>query len=294
MVAPTSDAQQMMTRRRLRLPAWVEKVVYFAMLSGFTVLFMAPFLWLVSASLKTRSEVFNSELIPNPIAWENYINVWDAAPVLEWVKNSVVVGFLAALAVTLSCAAIAFGFSYFRFPGRDKLFNLVLATMMLPGVVTMIPVYLVWNSLGQINSHVPLWGGNLFGSAFYIFLIRQFYLTLPRELFEAARVDGASYFQIWRHVALPLTRTALIVVFIFEFKASWTDLVKPLIYLFDTTLFTLPRGLKALLDMFGQGGEMQWEIILAASVVVTLPMIVIFFLGQRYFMEGISTSGLKG
>ncbi len=271
-----------------------EKVMYYLLLTGCTIMFLAPFLWLVSASLKTRSEVFNNELIPDPVNWVNYVNVWNAAPVLAWVKNSVIVGFLAAVAVTLSCASIAFGFSFFRFPGRDKLFGLVLATMMLPGVVTMIPVFLVWDALGQVNSLTPLWAGNLFGSAFYIFLIRQFYLSLPRELFEAARVDGANYFQIWRLIALPLTRTALIVVFIFEFKASWTDLVKPLIYLYNTALFTLPRGLKALLDQFGQGGEMQWEIILAASVIVTLPMIVIFFLGQRYFMEGIATTGLKG
>ncbi|MBN2472444.1 MAG: carbohydrate ABC transporter permease [Anaerolineae bacterium] len=271
-----------------------EKIIYYALLVGCTILFLAPFLWLVSASLKTRSQVFNNALIPDPVNWVNYVNVWNAAPVLSWLRNSVVVGFLAAVAVTLSCASIAFGFSFFRFPGRDKLFALVLATMMLPGVVTMIPVFLVWDALGQVNTLTPLWAGNLFGSAFYIFLIRQFYLSLPRELFEAARVDGANYFQIWRLIALPLTRTALIVVFIFEFKASWTDLVKPLIYLYNTALFTLPRGLKALLDQFGQGGEMQWEIILAASVIVTLPMIVIFFLGQRYFMEGIATSGLKG
>ena len=272
----------------------VERAIFLTLLIGFTILFMAPFVWLVSASLKVRSEVFNSEWIPDPIAWENYVNVWDAAPVLTWLTNSLVVGFLAAVAVTISCAMIAFGFSYFRFPGRDKLFGLVLATMMLPGVVTMIPVFLIWNNLGMVNTHVPLWAGNIFGSAFYIFLIRQFYLSLPRELFEAGRVDGASYFQIWRHIALPLTRTALIVVFIFEFKASWTDLIKPLIYLYNTNLYTLPRGLKALLDQFGQGGEMQWEIVLAASVIVTLPMIIIFFLGQRYFMEGIATTGMKG
>ncbi|MCZ7544204.1 MAG: carbohydrate ABC transporter permease [Anaerolineae bacterium] len=272
----------------------IERAVFIALLIGCTILFFAPFVWLVSASLKVRAEVFNNELIPDPVAWENYVNVWQAAPVLAWLKNSVVVGFLAAIAVTASCAAIAFGFSYFRFPGRDALFGFVLATMMLPGAVTMVPVFLIWNGLGMVNTQVPLWAGNLFGSAFYIFLIRQFYLSLPRELFEAARVDGATFFQIWRHIALPLTRTALIVVFIFEFKASWTDLIKPLIYLYDNRLFTLPRGLKALLDQFGQGGEMQWEIVLAASVIVTVPMIVIFFLGQRYFMEGIATSGLKG
>lgn len=245
-------------------------------------------------SVKVRAEVFNSEWIPDPIAWENYVRVWQVAPVLTWLKNSVVVSFLAAITVTISCSLIAFGFSYFRFRGRDTLFGLVLATMMLPGVVTMIPVFLIWQRLGFLNTQVPLWANNLFGSAFYIFLIRQFYLSLPRELFEAARVDGASYFQMWQKVALPLTRTALIVVFVFEFKASWTDLLKPLIYLRDSALYTLPRGLKAILDQFGQGGEMQWEIVLAASVIITVPMLVIFFIGQRYFMDGIATTGLKG
>jgi multiple sugar transport system permease protein len=270
------------------------RILFMLLLIGFTVLFLAPFVWLVIASLKTRSEVFNSEWLPDPVAWENYINVWRAAPVLAWLKNSLLVAILAALSVTISCSAIAFGFSFFRFPGRDKLFGLVLATMMLPGAVTMIPVYLVWHRLGLVNTLYPLWAGNIFGSAFYIFLIRQFYLSLPREMFEAARVDGATYFQLWQHLALPLTRTALLVVFIFEFKASWTDLMKPLIYLYDPKLYTLPRGLKAILDQFGQGGEMQWEIVLAASVIVTIPMIIIFFIGQRYFMDGIATTGLKG
>ena len=274
-------------------PPRVRQILFIVLLLGCTVIFMAPFLWLVSASLKVRADVFNSDILPDPIAWENYIRVWQTTNMLTWLKNSVIVGLLASGAVTISSASIAFGFSYFKFRGRDTLFGLVLATMMLPGAVTMIPVFLVWNSLGLVNTLAPLWAGNLFGSAFYIFLLRQFYLGLPRELFEAARVDGASYFQLWRFVALPLTRTALIVVFIFEFKASWTDLLKPLIYLQNSALYTLPRGLKAVLDQFGQGGEMEWEIVLAASVIVTIPMIVMFFMGQRYFMEGIATSGLK-
>lgn len=282
--------------RNLLSDPWklIRRILFIIVLIGFTILFLTPFLWLVVASLKTRAEVFNSEWIPDPIAWENYIRVWDAAPVFKWFQNSLLVAVLAALSVTISSGMIAFGFAFFRFLGRDKLFGLVLATMMLPGVVTMIPVFLVWDALGLVNTHVPLWGSNLFGSAFYIFLMRQFYLSLPREIFEAARVDGASYFQMWRYIALPLTRTALIVVFIFEFKASWTDLMKPLIYLYNSDLFTLPRGLKAILDQFGQGGEMQWEIVLAASVIVTIPIIIIFFIGQRYFMDGIATTGLKG
>lgn len=282
-------------RMRLsRLSLRVRRILFIVLLLGCTALFLAPFLWLLSASLKVRADVFNSDVIPNPIAWENYVLVWQKTTMLTWFKNSILVGVLAAGTVTLSSASVAFGFSYFKFRGRDTLFGLVLATMMLPGVVTMIPVFLVWNALGLVNTQIPLWAGNLFGSAFYIFLLRQFYLGLPRELFEAARVDGASYFQLWRFVALPLTRTALIVVFIFEFKASWTDLLKPLIYLQNPALYTLPRGLKAVLDQFGQGGEMQWEVVMAASVIITIPMIVIFFLGQRYFMEGIATTGLKG
>jgi multiple sugar transport system permease protein len=270
------------------------KVIYILILLFVTALFILPFLWLISASLKVRSEVFNFEWIPNPVAWINYATVWEAVPLLTWAKNSVLVGFLAAIAVVISCSLVAFGFSYFRFPGRDFLFGLVLGTMMLPGAVTLIPVYMIWDKLGQVNSLTPLWAQNLFGSAFYIFLMRQFFLSLPRELFEAARVDGASYLQMWYKIALPLTRTAMIVVFIFEFKASWAELQKSLIYLQNNLLFTLPRGLKAILDRFGQGGEMQWEIVLAASVIITIPMVVLFFMGQRYFMEGISTTGRKG
>ena len=270
------------------------RVVFFVLLLGCTVLFLAPLFWLVSASLKTRAEVFSSSWLPNPVAWENYVRIWDAAPILTWLKNSLLVGFLAAVSVTLSSAMVAFGFANFRFRGRDALFGLVLATMMLPGAVTMIPTFLIWDRLSAVNTLVPLWAGNLFGSAFYIFLLRQFYLSLPRELFEAARIDGASFFQAWWRVALPLTRSALIVVFIFEFKASWTDLIKPLIYLYDNALFTMPRGVKALVDRFGQGGEMQWELVMAATVILTVPMVIIFLLGQRYFVQGIATTGSKG
>ncbi len=289
----TEESRAVETRGR-RVGRLVGRGVFLALLSACTVVFLAPFVWLVSASLKSRSEVFNSEWIPDPVMWSNYVNVWRAAPVFSWLQNSVIVGLVGALAVTVSSAAVAFGFSYFRFRGRDALFGLVLATMMLPGAVTMIPVYLIWNRLGMVNTLVPLWAGNLFGSAFYIFLLRQFYLGLPRDLFDAARIDGANYFQMWWRVALPLTRTALIVVFIFEFKALWTDLLKPLIYLYDTALFTMPRGIKTLIDRFGQGGEMQWELVLAATTILTVPLIVLFFFGQRYFIEGIATTGAKG
>jgi multiple sugar transport system permease protein len=280
-----------------RMGRWTPgKLLFLLGLVVATVLFLVPFLWLLSASLKTRADVFGSEWIPDPVQLSNYSRVFEVAPVASWFMNSVVVALLAAIAVTVSSAMVAFGFAYFRFPYRNALFGLVLATMMLPGAVTMVPTYLIWDHLGMTDTLTPLWAGNLFGSAFYIFLLRQFFLGLPRELFEAARVDGANYLQMWWRVALPLTKPALIVVFIFEFKASWTDLVKPLIYLRDVGLYTLPRGLKALLDTFGvtTGGEGEIQWIMAGTVVATVPMIVIFFLAQRYFLEGVATTGVKG
>jgi multiple sugar transport system permease protein len=272
----------------------VGRALTFLALVVATAMFLFPFFWLVSNSLKTRNEVFSRDWIPDPIAWANYLRVWDAVPFLTWSWNSLLTGVLAAATVTISSALVAFAFAHFRFPYRNQLFGLVLATMMLPGAVTMVPNFLIWDRLGLANSLTPLWAGNLFGSAFYIFLLRQFFLTLPRELFEAARVDGASYLRQWWNIALPLTKPALIVVFVFEFRASWVDLVRPLIYLRDTLQFTLPRGLKSVLDRFGRGGESEWEIVLAASVLVALPMIAIFFLAQRYFIEGIATTGSKG
>jgi multiple sugar transport system permease protein len=272
----------------------VGRVLLYVVVVALSVLFLYPFVWLVSASLKPRPQVFDNLLIPQVLQLQNYVTVWDVAPVLTWFVNSIVVGVAAALTVTVSSAFVAFGFAYFRFPGRNVLFGLVLSTMMLPGAVTMIPTYLIWDRLGLVGTQVPLWAQNLFASAFYVFLLRQFFLGLPRELFEAARVDGCGYFGLFRRIAVPLCMPALIVVFIFEFKASWTDLIKPLIYLRDSALYTLPRGLKTLLDAFGYGGEMKWEVVLAASVIATVPLIVIFFLGQRYFVEGIATQGRKG
>jgi len=263
-------------------------------LTAVGVLLTYPFLWLVSASLKPRSQVFDNALVPSELAPSNYVALWDAAPVLVWLVNSAVVGVAAALAVTVSSALVAFGFAVFRFPGRNVLFGLVLATMMLPGAVTMVPQYLLWNELGLASSQVPLWAQNLFGSAFYIFLLRQFFLSLPRDLFEAAMLDGASWWRIFRSVAAPLSVPALVIVFVFELRASWTDLVKPLIYLRDPQLFTIPRGLKAVVDQFGQGGEAQWEVVLAASVVTTVPMILLFLVAQRFFVEGIATTGRGG
>ena len=258
------------------------------------VVFVYPFVWLVSASFKPRSEVFDNRLIPETFTLDNYIQVWQEAPLALWLLNTVIVTVLAAVTVTISSAMVAWGFAYFRFRGRGALFGLVLATMMLPGAVTMIPVFLIWNGLGQVGTLTPLWAGNLFGSAFYIFLLRQFFLGLPRDLFEAARVDGASQWGVFWRIALPLCKPALAVTLVFEVQAVWTDLMRALIYLRDSDTFTVPRGLKSLVDAFGFGGEWHWEIIITASVITTIPMIIVFFLAQRQIIDGVASTGIKG
>ncbi len=272
----------------------VRRVLFMALLLGFTVLFIYPFIWLMSASLKPGTEVFSGGLIPETVRWDNYGELFNRQPMLQWTWNSILVSFAAAFSVTVSSALVAFAFAYFRFPYRNLLFGMVLASMMLPGAVTMIPQFLIWDFLGWNNTLVPLWAGNLFASPFYIFLLRQFFLGIPRDLWDAAHVDGANPLRTFWSVAVPLTVPALIVVFVFELKAAWTDIVRPLIFLRDPELFTLPLGLKAIVDNPSIGGELHFELLAVGGVLVTLPMVVIFFLAQRYFIEGIATTGSTG
>ena len=283
-----------LTAPKRHLPT-LHQIVIAALLLLFAVIFTYPLLWLLSASLKPAPQVFSATLIPDPVMWSNYPDLLEQAQSFpKWFINSVIVSGLAAITVTVSSAFVAFGFAYFRFPYRNVIFGIVLATMMLPGAVTMIPTFLIWQELGFYNTLIPLWAGNLFASAFYIFMLRQFFMGLPRELFEAARVDGAGYIRMWRSVALPMTIPALVVVFVFELKASWTDLVRPLIFLRDVDLFTLPRGLLSIVASAAITGEGHFELLMAAAVITTLPMVILFFIGQRYFVEGIATGGVKG
>jgi multiple sugar transport system permease protein len=281
---PAGDATRRGYRRWARVP----------LLALVTVAFCYPLVWLVSASLKPRPEVFDNRLVPRTFSPGNYAEVWRQVEMATWLLNSVTVGVAAALAATVSSALVAFGFAYFRFRGRNALFALVLATMMLPGAVTMVPVFMEWNAVGLATTQVPLWANNLFGSAFYIFLLRQFFRSVPRDVFEAAQLDGASWPRIFFSFGLPAIRPALIVVLLLEVKASWTDLMKPLIYLRDTNLFTLPIGLKSVLDRFGAGGESQWELVMTASVIATIPMVLLFLVAQRYFIEGANPQRAAG
>lgn len=272
---------------------FVRRGLFAVAMAFFVVLFLFPLVWLLFAALKPNAQVFELDPIGSEVRWSNYTDLFDMAPVLRWTWNSMLVSTLAASAVTVSSAMVAFAFAYLRFPGRQPLFYCALATMMLPGAVLFIPQFLIWDRLGFNNTLYPLWAGNLFGSAFYIFLLRQFLLTLPRDLFEAARIDGASYPRLWWSVALPLIRPALIVVFFLELKVVWTDLVRPLIFLRDVDKFTLARGLKALVDSPSVGLSKRWDLLAAGGVLVTLPIVVIFAFFQRHFTQGIATTGIK-
>jgi multiple sugar transport system permease protein len=273
-------------------------IILTIVLVGFGMLFLYPFVWLLSASLKPRGEVFDNSLIPKTWMPENYVEVWNQLPLLSWMWNSVAIALLAATAVAVSSSIVAFGFAYFKFPGRNLLFGLVLATMMLPGAVTMIPIYLIWKETGFLGTWVPLWGMNLFGSAFYIFLQRQFFLGLPKELFEAARLDGASYWGLFWRIAMPLSIPSFVIVFLFEFQASWNNLQAALIYLNAGSVddFTAPLGIAYAMTKYSPtaGGQGDYQYVMVASLLVTVPMLIIFAFGQRYFIEGVATQGRKG
>ena len=271
----------------------LKRFVLYAVIIGFAILFIAPFLWLISNSLKDAAHAFDASWIPDPVAWSNYVRIFQEIPLLLMARNSIIVSVLGVLAVLLSSSMIAYGLARLRFPGRRVVFLAVLGTMLLPGAVTMVPVYLIWKKLGLVNTLYPLWLGNLFGSSFYIFMLRQFFMGLPQDLIDAARVDGASYYRIYWQVLLPLVRPALLTVAVFEFQARWNDFMGPLIYIQNPNLRTLPLGLQLLVQQLGYG-QFRWELLFAATVLVTLPMIVIFFLAQRSFIQGIATTGLKG
>jgi multiple sugar transport system permease protein len=209
--------------------------------------------------------------------------------VTTWLRNSLLIAVLGVVTVVLSSSLVAYGFARLRFHGRRFLFALVIATYMVPSAITMVPTFLIWNELGLVGTFYPLWAGNLFGSAFYIFMLRQFFLSIPQDLSDAARIDGAGYFRIYWSIMLPLIKPALAAVAVFEFQAKWNDFLIPLIYLNRPSMYTMSLGL----GTFRSEYETQWALLMAASVIFTVPMIALFFLAQRYFVTGVVSSGLK-
>lgn len=224
-------------------------------------------------------------------AWRNYSQVFTVIPFLRYTINTIILCLLCVFGTTFSCSLVAYGFSRIEWPGRNIYFAVTLATMMIPFPVVMITLYSIFKQVGWVGTWQPLWVPTLFGNAFSIFLLRQFYMTIPRDLSDAARIDGCNEFQIYWRIVLPLTRPALAVVALFQFMATWNDFLGPLLYLNDQKLFTLSLGLQFFQSQ--QGGT-EWHLLMAASSLVVLPILILFFFTQKQFIQGISTTGMKG
>ncbi|MBI2939430.1 MAG: carbohydrate ABC transporter permease [Chloroflexi bacterium] len=265
----------------------------------FAFLFTVPFIWAVSTSLKEGSQIyrFPPEFIPNPVRLDNYPAAWVVVPFTTYLVNTLIVVFLAMVGQILSATLVAYGFARFQFPGRNVLFTLLLSTLMIPGHVLLIPQFILFQRLGWINTFAPLIVPYYFGGgAFYIFLLRQFFLTLPRDLDEAAEIDGAGTFHILTRIIVPLSRPVLATIAIFSFIYHWDDFIHPIIYLQREDRFTLAVGLRFLQGFViaGMSQEDKIPLLMAASILVTAPIIVLFLTMQRYFVQGIVLSGLKG
>ena len=270
----------------------VRPVLAYVLLCLVAAIFLLPLFWMLSSSLKPEWQVLATPPVwlPNPPRWQNYPEALTYVPFARYAANTLIICAGAIVGHLLSCTIVAYGFARLRAPGKGFFFALVLSTLMLPYPVTMVPLFALFNALGWINTFLPLIVPAFFGNAFYIFLLRQFFLTLPPELEDAARIDGANLLQTLWHVILPISTPALATVFIFTFQATWNDFLQPLIYLQDQSRYTVTLGL----NFFRGSFKVNWAYLMAASLVVVLPVVIVFFLAQRLFIQGIAMSGMKG
>lgn len=277
---------------------WALGVVKYGFLIALSITFVLPFYWMVVSALKDNAQVFTVPpvWIPNPAHWENFRAAWTRYDFNTYLINTV---FRYALPVslfaTISSAFVAYGFSRIRWRGRDVFFFICLATMMVPFQVRMVPLFIIFKQLGWINSYLPLIVPAMFGVPYFIFMLRQFFLGLPQEISDAARIDGASEFGIFARIILPLSKPALTVVVLFQFLWAWNDYLGPLVYLNRPEYFTLALGIEYLRRSLTQvTTEFPFPYLMAVSAIVTAPILIAFFFAQRTFVEGISLTGIKG
>jgi multiple sugar transport system permease protein len=270
----------------------VRRVLGYATLLVLSAIFCIPFFWLVSSSLKPNDQMFAFPIvwIPNPPTLQHYIMGLRFVPFPRYIANTLFIAAFSILGSVWSNAWVAYGLSRIRWPLAQPIFSLILATMMLPGQVTMIPLFIMFRTLGWFDSFLPLIVPTFFGSAFYIFLLRQFFLSIPMELSEAAKVDGANELTIFFTVILPLTKPALATVALFQFLGSWGDYLGPLIYLTSQEKYTVSLGLSLFMGEYNA----EYGGLMAASTVMMLPVVILFFLTQRTFIQGIALTGIKG
>ena len=272
-------------------------VVFYVLMTALAVLFMFPFLWTLSSSLKTVDELFQfpPPLFPKVPQLRNYAVTLSTVPFARWTVNSLIVVVLASIGTVISSSVVAYSFARFKYRGRDLIFMLTLATLMLPAQVTLIPQFVLFYKMGLIDTLYPLWLPFWFGGAgFYIFLVRQFLLSIPADLDEAALIDGASYLRVFWKILLPLCKPALATVAVISFISNWNEFNTPLVYLNSEEKFTVALGLSFFRNIPEQGGMPMQHLLMAGSVMAIAPCLVLFFSAQRYFVQGIVLSGLKG
>ncbi len=270
---------------------WRNFAIYLVLVVG-ALFFLTPFVWMVSTSLKTDAQVFAipPEWMPAPIMWSNYLRLMTEIPFLRYLANTVFVTVTSVVFYVGSSAVVAYGFSRIKWPGREVLFYFLLATLVLPPQVTLIPQFVMFQKLGWVGTFLPLIVPALTGSAFAVFLLRQFYAAIPNDISDSARIDGASEWQIFARIILPLARPALATASLFVFIWTWTDFLNPLIYLTDDRLYTLAIGLQQLASTRAAA----WPLLMAGSLLMSLPIIVLFFFAQKTFIAGVSTAAVKG
>lgn len=271
----------------------ISKSIIYIILFFISFVCLVPFYWMIRSSLMDMSQIFTMPpiWIPNPIKFSNYKEALTMLPFGRYFLNTLFVVVFTVLGTVITSSLCAYSFSRIEWKGRDTVFGILLTAMMIPFAVTLIPTFIGWQKLGVVNSYAPLivpaWFG---GGVFNVFLLRQFFRTIPKELDEAARIDGAGHFTIYSKIIMPLSKPSLIVVSLFSFMGSWNDFLGPLVYLNDGDKFTLSLGLMQFQGMYSA----QWQYMMAAATVVLIPIVIIFFIGQKYFIEGISMSGMKG
>jgi multiple sugar transport system permease protein len=279
---------------------WLSRTAVWVVLIIGTVVMLAPLIWMISSSFKLEQRVFlfPPQLIPDPFRPENYVEALTYKPFPLYLGNTVFLVLMNELAIVGAASFCAYGFARIRFPGRDLWFAIVLSTMMVPYVVMMVPLFVMFKELQWIDTFLPLTVPYFFGGgAFNIFLLRQFFRTIPEELADAARIDGCNEFTIYARIIMPLAKPALITVAIFTFLGTWNDFIQPLLYINTPERFTLAIGLSNFRASFGSGttgGRTRWDLLMAFATAMTVPVLVVFFLAQRYFVQGVVLSGLKG
>jgi ABC-type glycerol-3-phosphate transport system permease component len=278
--------------RRNTVQHAMRMTVVYILLAVFACVISVPLVWMISTSLKTSQQIFTwpIEWIPNPFVWSNYPEALTSRPFGRWAGNSMITAGMSVIGHCLSATCVGYAFSRLRWSGRNVLFLVMLATLMLPQEVTLIPQFLIFSKLGWVNTLMPLFIPTFFGGAFNIFIMRQFMIMLPRDLDDAARIDGCGYLQTLIRIIVPQVLPAVGFIAINTFRARWNDFFHPLIYLNDPKLFTLALGLRS----FRSDYQVEWSYLMAASLVAMMPVIILFFFAQRYFIQGIVFTGVKG